>query len=72
MGVLTYSQEPWQGSGGRLRKGPSNAGIAHRASFRRHDSCAGAFDEAVWDRVAQCESSGNSAVNTGNGYYSGL
>ena len=27
---------------------------------------------AVWDRVAQCESSGNWSINTGNGYYGGL
>jgi hypothetical protein len=26
----------------------------------------------VWDRVAACESGGNWAVNTGNGYYGGL
>lgn len=26
----------------------------------------------VWDRLAQCESSGNWAINTGNGYYGGL
>jgi nucleoid-associated protein YgaU len=25
-----------------------------------------------WDAVAQCESSGNWAINTGNGYYGGL
>ncbi|HJP76148.1 MAG TPA: transglycosylase family protein [Pseudonocardiaceae bacterium] len=29
-------------------------------------------DDAVWDRIAQCESSGNWADNTGNGYYGGL
>lgn len=29
-------------------------------------------DEATWDRVAQCESSGRWSVNTGNGYYGGL
>jgi hypothetical protein len=29
-------------------------------------------DGAVWDRLAQCESSGNWAINTGNGYYGGL
>jgi hypothetical protein len=29
-------------------------------------------DEATWDRLAQCESSGNWAINTGNGYYGGL
>ena len=29
-------------------------------------------DEATWDRLAQCESGGNWAINTGNGYYGGL
>ncbi len=28
--------------------------------------------EAMWDRIAQCESSGNWSINTGNGYYGGL
>jgi len=27
---------------------------------------------SVWDRVAACESGGNWAINTGNGYYGGL
>jgi len=27
---------------------------------------------SVWDRIAQCESGGNWATNTGNGYYGGL
>ena len=26
----------------------------------------------VWDRLAECESSGNWSINTGNGYYGGL
>jgi uncharacterized protein YabE (DUF348 family) len=29
-------------------------------------------DGAVWDRLAKCESGGNWAINTGNGYYGGL
>ncbi|MGJ6980818.1 transglycosylase family protein [Aestuariimicrobium soli] len=29
-------------------------------------------DTGVWDRVAACESSGNWAINTGNGFYGGL
>ncbi|MFD4015375.1 transglycosylase family protein [Streptomyces sindenensis] len=33
---------------------------------------AGAASGAVWEKVAACESSGNWAVNTGNGYYGGL
>ena len=27
---------------------------------------------SVWDAVAQCESGGNWAINTGNGFYGGL
>jgi len=29
-------------------------------------------DTGVWDAVAQCESTGNWAINTGNGFYGGL
>ncbi|MEX2293287.1 MAG: transglycosylase family protein [Acidimicrobiales bacterium] len=29
-------------------------------------------DPASWDRLAQCESGGNWAINTGNGYYGGI
>ncbi|WP_407641724.1 transglycosylase family protein [Amycolatopsis panacis] len=29
-------------------------------------------DTGVWDRIAQCESTGNWSINTGNGYYGGL
>jgi uncharacterized protein YabE (DUF348 family) len=29
-------------------------------------------DTGVWDRIAACESGGNWAANTGNGYYGGL
>lgn len=31
-----------------------------------------AADGSVWDRLAQCESGGNWAINTGNGFYGGL
>ena len=30
------------------------------------------FGPGVWDRLAQCESSGNWAINTGNGFFGGL
>ena len=32
----------------------------------------GLADSSVWDALAQCESSGNWAINTGNGLYGGL
>ncbi|GGX77118.1 LysM peptidoglycan-binding domain-containing protein [Streptomyces hiroshimensis] len=33
---------------------------------------ANAASVSTWDKVAQCESGGNWAINTGNGYYGGL
>jgi LysM repeat protein len=35
-------------------------------------STASAADDATWDALAQCESSGDWSINTGNGYYGGL
>ena len=35
-------------------------------------SSAHAESAGVWDKVANCESSGNWHINTGNGYYGGL
>ncbi len=35
-------------------------------------SPAGAATEDTWDAVADCESNGDWAINTGNGYYGGL
>ncbi len=35
-------------------------------------SPASAASGETWDRLAQCESSGNWSINTGNGYYGGL
>jgi len=32
----------------------------------------GSADSSVWDALAQCESGGNWAINTGNGLYGGL
>jgi resuscitation-promoting factor RpfA len=33
---------------------------------------ADAAPDSAWDKLAQCESGGNWAINTGNGYYGGL
>ncbi|WP_198520392.1 transglycosylase family protein [Kitasatospora sp. CB02891] len=33
---------------------------------------AHAADASTWDKVAQCESTGNWSINTGNGFYGGL
>ena len=35
-------------------------------------AASAAAPDAAWDRLAACESGGNWAINTGNGYYGGL
>lgn len=39
---------------------------------RRTASAPAAANVGMWDRIAQCESTGNWSINTGNGYYGGL
>ncbi|OLT15641.1 hypothetical protein BJF80_09645 [Serinicoccus sp. CUA-874] len=48
------------------------AGTASLASVGLTAPSAAADDHNVWDRVADCESSGNWSINTGNGFYGGL
>ncbi|MGO1770777.1 MAG: transglycosylase family protein [Microbacterium sp.] len=48
------------------------AGVAAVAAATLVPSAANAADDATWDALAQCESGGNWAINTGNGYYGGL
>ncbi len=45
----------------RRHQGPGAGTVANYAS-----------GGTVWDQLAQCESGGNWAINTGNGYYGGL
>jgi uncharacterized protein YabE (DUF348 family) len=50
-------------------------GTAPRASTTSSSPSAPApavSDGSVWDALARCESGGNWAINTGNGYYGGL
>jgi len=39
---------------------------------RATTSASSSAGGTVWDRLAQCESGGNWAISTGNGYYGGL
>ena len=51
----------------------AGVGIAGAATIVGGIATGGSAKAAsVWDRVAQCESSGNWHINTGNGYYGGL
>ncbi len=46
--------------------------IAGAAALGLGAGSASAAPDSTWDAVAQCESSGNWSINTGNGYYGGL
>jgi resuscitation-promoting factor RpfA len=48
------------------------AGAAGTVALLGPASAAEAKSSVNWDAVAQCESSGNWSINTGNGYYGGL
>ncbi|MGH3872005.1 MAG: transglycosylase family protein [Pseudonocardiaceae bacterium] len=43
-----------------------------RARVGTKESSAAAAEGSVWDRLARCESGGNWAIDSGNGYYGGL
>ncbi|GAA6527410.1 transglycosylase family protein [Intrasporangium sp. DVR] len=58
----------------RVKQRIAGVGLAGAATVLGGVATAGTAraDGSVWDRVAQCESSGNWSINTGNGYYGGL
>ncbi len=47
-------------------------GVATVAGAVLVPTAANAASDATWDALAQCESSGNWSIDTGNGYYGGL
>lgn len=68
-----------QGNRRAIRSSSASTSVGRRASQRPAVSQAGtasqstaATHRSVWDRLAQCESSGNWSINTGNGFYGGL
>jgi hypothetical protein len=57
----------------RRALGVTVAGLAGAVGLLATEaSPASAAPNVNWDAVAQCESSGNWRINTGNGYYGGL
>ena len=53
---------------------PTRSGVVTAVRFYKANPAANTTPSSasVWDAVAQCESSGNWSINTGNGYYGGL
>ncbi|GAA0447976.1 transglycosylase [Paractinoplanes deccanensis] len=56
----------------RVALGLTTAGVAGAFALFGASQPAQAAGSVNWDAVAQCESSGNWSINTGNGYYGGL
>ena len=53
-----------------VKKEPKDAVV--RVGTKEQPTANYASGGTAWDRIAQCESGGNWAANTGNGYYGGL
>jgi LysM repeat protein len=53
---------------------PGDAAATEPAETSQDDAAAAAttVDLATWEALAECESSGDWSINTGNGYYGGL
>lgn len=53
---------------------PAPAAVPHpaRAYSAQTAPAATVAESSVWDRLAACESGGNWAINTGNGFYGGV
>ena len=59
-------------STGRLLARTAIAGAAIGAPLAVAPVASAETGDTVWDKLAQCESSGNWAINTGNGFSGGL
>ena len=57
---------------GTKAKPASQAAPAAAAGANTGAAAPAMMNEAMWDKIAQCESSGNWSINSGNGYYGGL
>jgi uncharacterized protein YabE (DUF348 family) len=51
---------------------PKPAPAAPAAGTNTGAAAPAMMNEAMWDKIAQCESTGNWSINSGNGYYGGL
>ncbi len=51
---------------------PAVAAVTPPVTVKSYSAPAVVSGGSIWDRIAACESGGNWAINTGNGYYGGL
>ncbi|MCY1675424.1 transglycosylase family protein [Pseudarthrobacter sp. SL88] len=57
---------------GTKAKPVAQAAAAPAAGSNTGAAAPAMMNEAMWDKIAQCESTGNWSINSGNGYYGGL
>jgi resuscitation-promoting factor RpfB len=76
--VVTWSVNATNGAEtGRTQVGESQVtrqpvgGVVHRGTKPKNEAPSVA-NGSKWDRIAQCEATGDWSINTGNGYYGGL
>ena len=60
------------GIGTKSRPAPAPAPAPAPSAGNTSGAGINLSNAAMWDRIAQCESTGNWSINTGNGYYGGL
>lgn len=70
--VLNYRPMPVAPAAAITAADSSGSAPAPRRQTTSSGSATQSSDSSVWDRIAACESGGNWADNTGNGYYGGL
>ena len=58
--------------GTKAKPAPQAAPAAAPAAANTGAAAPAMMNEAMWDKIAQCESTGNWSINSGNGYYGGL
>lgn len=75
--VKAQNDTKWYAAATPKPKPPSKPKVVHHATAPTTYSAASVAPRAPssgvnWDAIAQCESGGNWALNSGNGYYGGL
>ncbi|MGN6442997.1 MAG: transglycosylase family protein [Arthrobacter sp.] len=58
--------------GTKAKPAPQAAPAPAAAAANTGAAAPAMMNEAMWDKIAQCESTGNWSINSGNGYYGGL
>ncbi|MGH3937545.1 MAG: transglycosylase family protein [Pseudonocardiaceae bacterium] len=70
--TLTNGEETDREQQGSEEVTPAQPRLVRVGTSDSSESAPSVEGGSVWDRLAQCESGGNWAINTGNGYYGGL